>query len=158
MFAMRRPIELTIALLILFAEYLALLPSYLKSLVGAIHSDAHGLLIAIFIGALIGFMILRPLVLYLLWRGTSWVRTLVIWTLPIALALSLIRDIAAHAARATGPADVLHDFTKSLLANAVSHVALIVGFLALLVLYLPRVGAWFKYMKETHGTRQPANI
>jgi hypothetical protein len=155
---MKRPIELTVALLILFAEYLAILPSYLSSLLGAIKSDTHGVLIGIFIGALVGFIILRPLVLYLLWVGTSWTRTLVVWVLPIALTLSLVRDLAAHAARAAGPADVFRDFIGGLLANALSHGALIVGFLALLVLYLPRVAAWFKYVKETHGTGRPANI
>jgi hypothetical protein len=158
MFAVKRPIELTVALLILFAEYLVLVPSYITALVGAIRSDTHGLLVAIFIGALAGFIILRPLALYLLWRGTSWVRTLVVWVLPIALALSLIRGMADQAARVAGPADIPHDFMRSLLVNAFSHVALIVGFLALLVLYLPRVAAWFRYVKETHETRGPANI
>jgi hypothetical protein len=53
----------------------------------------------------------------------------------------------------TGSSGVAYCFMRSLLANAFSYVVLIVGFLALLVLYLPRVGAWFKYMKETHGIR-----
>jgi hypothetical protein len=158
MFAMKRPVELTAALLILFAEYLAILPSYLSSLRGAIRSDTHGPLIGIFIGSLVGFVILRPIVLYLLWIGTSWTRTLIMWALPIAFTLSLIRNLAARATRAAGTADLSHDFIRGLFANPLSYGALVVGFFALLVLYLPRVGAWFKYVKETRGTRRPANI
>ena len=155
---MKRPVELTAALLVLLAEYLTLLPSYIRALLGTLNSDAHGILIVIFIGSLIGFMILRPLALYLLWRGTSWVRTLIIWALPVALVLSVIQAIAAHAVGAARPVDVPHTFLTGLLANLSSRVALIVGLAALLVLYVPRVGAWFRYMKEIHASHRQANV
>lgn len=155
---MKRPIELTVALVILFAEYLALLPSYLKSFVAVIKSDAHGPIMGAVILGLVLFVVLRPLALYLLWRGTSWVRTLIVWVLPIAVTLSLMRGMAVQTARTSGSIDVPGDFLRSLLTNAVSRSALIVGFFALLVLYLPRVGAWFRYMKDAHATRRPANI
>ena len=143
--------ELTAALLILLAEYFALLPPYIQTLLRVLKSDAHGVLIGVFIGSLIGFMVLRPIALYLLWRGTNWVRTLIIWAIPVALVLSVIRALTPHALGAARPADIPHSFIPGLVANLSSRVALIVGLAALLVLYVPRVGAWFRYMKETHA-------
>jgi hypothetical protein len=138
---MKRPIELTIALIVLCAEYFALLPMYFS--IGGV--------------PLIGFLIFRPPVLYLLWRGTSWVRTLFIWSIPIVSVVGFVRAWTKYTGAAVGgqtdapvgPQDVWENLYNAVQASSFSMWVGAVGFFAWLVLYLPRVRAWFQYMKES---------
>jgi hypothetical protein len=153
----KRPAVLTVALAILAAEYLAVLPGYVASFTDGIKRDLSDPATMFVVSSFFWFITLRPLVLYLLWRGTSWVRTWIIWVLPITFTFFLLRALALRSSGG-GPSgaspDVLHKLSGP---NLLTRAALIVGFFALLVLYLPRVRAWFKYMKETRSVNSLAN-
>jgi hypothetical protein len=154
---MKRPIELTVALAILAAEYLAVLPGYIASFTSGIKGGLSDPATAFVVSSFFWFITLRPLVLYLLWRGTSWVRTWFIWTLPIGFTFFLVRGLILRGSGrgiSSSPPDVMHKLSGP---NIFTHVALIVGFFALLVLYSPRVRAWFKHMKDTRSATSLAN-
>jgi hypothetical protein len=153
----KRPAVLTVALAILAAEYLAVLPGYVSSFTNGIKRDLSDPATMFVVSSFFWFITLRPLVLYLLWRGTSWVRTWILWVLPITFAFFLLRDIGLRASQGNSSSaspDVMHNLSGP---NLLTRAALIVGFFALLVLYLPRVGAWFRYMKETRRANRLAN-
>jgi hypothetical protein len=154
---MKRPIELIVALAILAAEYLAVLPGYIASFTSGIKGGISDPATTFVVSSFFWFITLRPLVLYLLWRGTSWVRTWIIWTLPIAFTFFFVRGLLLRASGggpSSAPPDVMHKLSGP---NHFTQVALIVGFLAILILYSPRVGAWFKHMKETRSANRLAN-
>jgi len=154
---MKRPIELTVALAILAAEYLAVLPGYIASFIDGIKGESTDPATTFVVASFFWFITLRPLVLYLLWRGTSWLRTWIIWTLPIGVAFFLLRNLMSHSSEggtAGAPPDVLNSLSGP---NLLTQVALTVGFFAFLALYSPRVGVWFRYMKEIRAAQRAAN-
>jgi hypothetical protein len=155
----KRPIELTIGLVVLLIEYLAVMPQYLVSFFRMISANGEGKITAILVWSFVAFVAIRPIILYLLWRGTSWVRTWVIWIIPVSFVLSLFERLRKGA---TGGADNPSQATQAINhlsgQNHVTQVALLIGFLALLVLYSPRVSAWFKFEKERRAQRSNGNV
>jgi hypothetical protein len=154
---MKRPVELTVAFAILAAEYLAVLPGYVSSFIEGIKGRTSDSATAFVVASFFWFITLRPLVLYLLWRGTSWVRTWIIWVLPISFAAFPLRNIMLRASQGGLPGsspDVIHKLSGP---NLMTRAALMVGFFAFLVLYLPRVRGWFKQMKEARAADRLTN-
>lgn len=156
---MKRPIELTIGLAILVIEYLAVMPHYLISFSGLLNAGGEGKVTAITIWSFVAFVAIRPLILYLLWRGTSWVRTWMIWIIPISLVLSVSEYFGN---RATGGVDnstqATHAMNQLSGQSYITQAILFIGFLALLVLYSPRVGAWFKFEREKRLQRKNESV
>lgn len=154
---MKRPIELSVALAILVAEYLAVPPGFVTSFISNIRLVSSDSLAAPAIAGFLSFIIFRPLVLYLLWRGTNWVRTCIIWVLPFSFAFSLIRTLIRRESSG-GAFRPSSDLLQKLAgASVLTYMALFIGFLAFLVLYTPRVRAWFIYLKETRRASRLAN-
>jgi hypothetical protein len=154
---MKRPVELTVALAILAVEYLAVLPGYVTSFIQGVKGDMSDPATTFVISSFFWFITLRPLILYLLWRGTSWVRTWIIWVLPIGVAFFLFRGLMLRASNGdvSGAAPDVMDKLNG--PNLLTQVALVVGFVAFLVLYSPRVRAWFRLMKEARAASRLAN-
>lgn len=154
---MKRPIELTVALAILAAEYLAVLPGYIASFINGIKDESTDSATTFVLASFFWFITLRPLVLYLLWRGTRWLRNWIIWTLPFGVAFFLIRYLMSHASHSSTTGASPDAFDKLSGPNLLTQIALTIGFFAFLVLYSPRVGAWFKHMKEIRSAHRAAN-
>lgn len=150
---MKRPIELTVALAVLGAEYLAVVPGYISAFLARIAAQQVTVQIA---AAFLSFLIIRPVVLYLLWRGTSWVRTWIIWTLPLSFVLIVLLKTATPATSSSQHASTgnMVDAYEALRAgNLLTTIALFFGLLALLTLYSPRVAAWFRHMQLSRANR-----
>jgi hypothetical protein len=129
---MKRPIELKISLAVLACEYMVIAVIYAFAWW---HRWSTGQILTLAIlWRYLGFIMIRPLVLYWLWRGVNGVRTALLWLIPISFLLSLSAQLH-HSATASSVADSYNTF---------SVVVMAIGFAALLLLYSPRVGAWFR--------------
>ena len=144
---MKRPLELKIALGTLACEYLVVLAGYISALLAKISADTVN---ASIVGAFMGFLIIRPLVLYLLWRGTSWVRTWIVWSLPISMVVFFLIGLrsASSPAQSSGGSlggssggNLMGGYEALRTGHLGTTIALAIGFLAFLALYSPRVGA-----------------
>jgi hypothetical protein len=154
---MKRPVELTVALVILAVEYLTVLPGYVASFVEGVKGGTTGPATTFVVSSFFWFITLRPLVLYLLWRGTSWMRTWIIWVLPISFLFFFLRGLMLGASQSMSSSAAPDVMLKLSGPDLLTRAALTVGLFALLVLYLPRVRTWFKLMKETRAAARVAN-
>jgi hypothetical protein len=151
-----RPLELVVALAVLVMEYLAVLPGYVSTFYA---KASLGAVTGPLLYAFLNFLVLRPLVLYLLWRGTSWVRTWIIWTLPITLAAIFIKSLGTQTSNNGVSSPTIWDAYDTLTGgNLITMIALCFGLLAFMALYSPRVGAWFRHMKQTRSKGSDAGI
>lgn len=137
---MKRPIELKISLGVLACEYMVITIIYVLAWKSQL-SAGQALTLAM-IWKYLGFIVIRPLVLYGLWRGISWIRTVLLWLIPVAFLLSLNAQLYRPATASSEPEA----------QNLFTIMAMTIGFVALLLLYSPRVGAWFRSV----SSRQPA--
>lgn len=146
------------ALAVLAVEYLAVVPGYISAFSARIAAQHVTVQIVV---AFVSFLIVRPVLLYLLWRGTSWVRTWIVWTFPVTMGLLVVLKTAA---RTTSPSKQvatgsIFDAYEALRAgNLLTTIALCFGLLAFLTLYSPRVGTWFRYMKQSRAKGNSGRI
>ena len=130
--AMKRPIELKISLGVLACEYMVITTIYIAAWRSQLSTGQP--LAPAMLWKYLGFIAIRPLVLYGLWRGIRWIRTVYLWLLPIALLSSVI---TASRHPATPSLAMKTHISFEMMVDAI-------GLLALLLLYSPRVGAWFR--------------
>lgn len=133
---MKRPVELKISLGVLACEYMVIAATYVL----AWHDQlSAGQVVTLAMAwKYLGFIVIRPLIFYGLWRGISWIRTVILWVLPIAFLLTLMVYLR-HPQLTDSASEPQSTFTTTVL---------IIGFFAILLLYSPRVGAWFRLSKE----------
>jgi hypothetical protein len=129
---MRRPIELKISLGVLACEYLIIAVIYVLEWRSQLSAGQTLTLATIW--KYLGFIAIRPLVLYGLWRGISWLRTILLWLIPISFLISAVALL--HRPATTPLSTEMH--------SPLTIVVMTVGLVALLLLYSPRVGAWFR--------------
>ncbi|WP_233841513.1 hypothetical protein [Dyella sp. 2HG41-7] len=132
---MKRPIELKISLVVLTCECIVLIADYVLGFRLELSSGQPLTLLRIWHYAAI--IVVRPLIIYGLWRGISWVRTIFLWWMSLAMVLQLI----VHTTRPEALSDV-HAM------NPLVLVAMLAGLLAMLLLFSPRVAAWFRSVSD----------
>jgi hypothetical protein len=128
---MDSPIELRMAILLLVAEYLIVGTTYIVDLLG--FSSADHVLSQKLITMHIAFLVGRPVVIFLLWRGFGWVRTLILWIVPIYLVLMMFLV-----------PNLLNVLVLAATHSGTIAFALISSMLAVAALYSSRVGLWFR--------------